>query len=84
MIPLALWQVFYKQIKSQTHCDKVLMESGDEFCSITIIRVCDKDIQQLKKVFRWAAVNPFTLKKVVEEFNTLYPPDPKHLSTDDD
>jgi len=52
MIPLALWQVFYKQIKSQTHCDKVLLESGDEFVSITIIRVYDKDIQQLKKVFR--------------------------------
>lgn len=83
MVPLALIQVFFKQIKIRTGCDKVTLESGDEFICITLFKLSGDDAQQLKKVFRWNAVNQLTIHNVVEEFNTLYPPAPDHQSTGD-
>lgn len=83
MIPLALLQVFYKQIKTRTGCDKVMLETGDEFVSVTILKLADNDTQQLKKVFRWTAVNPLTMNQMIEEFNRLFPPTAKPQSTDD-
>ena len=83
MIPLALLNVFFKQIKLRTHCDKVLLESGDEFVSLTIIKLSGDELQQLKKVFRWSTVTPLSVDKMINEFNELYPPAANRASTDD-
>lgn len=83
MIPLALLNVFFKQIKLRTDCDKVLLESGDEFVTLTIIKLAGDDLQQLKKAFRWSTVTPNSVDKMVEEFNGLYPPTSSQQSTDE-
>ena len=82
MIPLALLNVFFKQIKLHTGCDKVLLESGDEFVSLTIIKLSGDELQQLKKVFRWSTVTPLSVDKMINEFNELYPPAANREATD--
>ncbi|MCJ8270450.1 MAG: hypothetical protein MJK04_13730 [Psychrosphaera sp.] len=83
MIPLALLNVFFKQIKLRTNCDKVLLESGDEFVSLTIIKLSGDELQQLKRVFRWSTVTPSSVDKMAEEFNAMYPPAPNCQPSDD-
>lgn len=84
MIPLAIQQVFFKQIKAKTGCDKVLMECSEEFIFVTLIKLSGGEMQQLKKVFRWQAINPSTLGRMAEEFNRLYPPTNEQHPTDED